>query len=112
MVAAGTKKVTRNTERIFLLLITIVMSVLFYKLYTVLSADFAEVPSRLEQGTMMNLNNAKPGDAMKTLLQKGRYFRDEKDIDLISSTFQRARTLDTSAIENIGDLNKKEFNIN
>ena len=60
----------------------------------------------------MNLNNSKPGEAMKTLLQKGRYFRDEKDIDLISTTFERARALDTSAIENIGDLNKKEFNIN
>jgi cell division protein FtsW (lipid II flippase) len=112
MASAKANSANRNTERIFLLLITIVMSVLFYKLYTVLSADFAEVPSRLEQGTMMNLNNSKPGDSMKTLLQKGRYFRDEKDIDLISSTFQRARTLDTSAIENIGDLNKKEFNIN
>ncbi|HEY2727326.1 MAG TPA: FtsW/RodA/SpoVE family cell cycle protein, partial [Parafilimonas sp.] len=112
MASAKVNSANRNTERIFLLLITIVMSVLFYKIYTVLSKDFIEVPARLAQGTMMNLNDSKPGEAMKTLLQNGRYFRDEKDIDLISSTFQRARTLDTSTIENIGDINKKSFSIN
>lgn len=109
--ANSSKHINRNTERIFLLLITIVMAVLFYKLNTVVSKNFAEVPSRLAKGTMININSSKPGEAMKTLLQNGRYFRDEKDIDLISSTFQRARTLDTTAIDNIGDLNKKEYNI-
>ena len=61
---------------------------------------------------MINLNDEKPGETMKTLLHNGRYFRDEKDIDLISSTFDRARTLDTSAIDNIGDINKKKYSIN
>lgn len=112
MVTAQTKKITRNTERIFLLLGTILLLVLFYKLYTVLDKDFAEVPTRLQKGTMMDLNAPHPGEAMKTLLQRGRYFRDEKDIDLISSTFERTRLSDTTAIENIGDINKKNYSIN
>ena len=49
---------------------------------------------------------------MKLLLQKGRYFRDEKDIDLISSTFEKARLSDSVAIDNIGDLNKKQYSVN
>ena len=47
MASAKANSANRNTERIFLLLITIVMSVLFYKLYTVLSKNFTEVPARL-----------------------------------------------------------------
>ena len=112
MAGANAHKANRNTERIFLVLITIVMAVLFYKLNTVVSKNFEEVPARIAKGTMININSGKPGEAMKTLLQNGRYFRDEKDIDLISSTFQRARILDTTSIDNIGDLNKKEYNIN
>jgi hypothetical protein len=60
---------------------------------------------------MMNLNDPKPGQAMRTLLQKGRYYRDGKDIDLISSTFEKARLADTGSIDNIGDLNKKNYNV-
>lgn len=112
MVSAEKRRITRNTERIFLLLITIVMAVLFYKLYTVISIDFTEVPSRLEQGTMINLNDPRPREAMTRLLQRGRYFRDERDIHLISSAFASARLADTGAIDNIGDLNKKNYNVN
>ncbi len=112
MSSAKTNNIYRNTERIFLLLIAVVFAVLFNKLYTVLSKDFIEVPTRLSNGTMINLNDEKPGEAMKTLLHNGRYFRDEKDIDLISSTYARAKTLDTSAIDNIGDINKKNYSIN
>ena len=37
------QKINRNTERIFLLLISVVMGVLFYKMYIVLNADFNDV---------------------------------------------------------------------
>ncbi len=111
MSTAVQQKVNRNTERIFLLLISLVMGVLFYKMYIVLNADFNDVPSRLKDGTMINLNDAHPAQNMKLLLQKGRYFRDGKDIDLISSTFERARLANSVAIDNIGDLNKKQYGV-
>ena len=69
------------------------------------------MPSRLQSGTMINLNDIHPAQNMKLLLQKGRYFRDERDIDLISSTFERARLSDSNAIINIGDLNKKQYSV-
>ena len=112
MKAASNRSINRNTERIFLLLITAVMAVLFYKIYLVLNNDFTEVPSRLQQGTMINLNNDHPEQNMKLLLQKGRYFQDEKDIDLISSTFAKARLMDSLPMDNIGDLNKKQYSVN
>jgi cell division protein FtsW (lipid II flippase) len=111
MSATNNRSINRNTERIFLLLITIIMSTLFYKMYLVLNADFAEVASRLQQGTMINLNDPHPAQNMQLLLQKGRYFRDEKDIDLISSTFEKARLKDSASIDNTGDLNKNKYSI-
>jgi cell division protein FtsW (lipid II flippase)/cell division protein FtsI/penicillin-binding protein 2 len=112
MKTAVRPSINRNTERIFLLLISAVMAVLFYKIYIVLNNDFTELPSRLRQGTMINLNNNQPEQNMKSLLQKGRYFQDEKDIDLISSTFARARMSDARPIDNIGDLNKRQYSVN
>lgn len=102
----------RTTERIFLLLICLVMGTLFYKLYTILRNDFADVPARLQQGTIMNLNDDKPGERMKRLLEKGLYFRDKRDIDLISSVVNRGRSATEEAMDNIGELNKKKYNVN
>ena len=112
MKSVADHSITRNTERIFLLLISIVIAVLFYKMFMVLNANFTEVPSRLTNGTMINLNDPHPAKNMKLLLQKGRYFRDEKDIDLISSAFEKARLADSLPIDNIGDLNKRQYSIN
>ncbi|MEJ7676516.1 MAG: hypothetical protein WKG06_01275 [Segetibacter sp.] len=82
---------SRNTERIFLLLVTIVMALLFNKLFTVLKRDFADVPKRLRDGTIMNLNADKPGERIKTLLTKGFYFHDKRDINMVSSVVEKAR---------------------
>jgi len=60
MNTAGNQIINRNTERIFLLLITAVMAVLFYKMYLVLNADFTDVSSRLKNGTMININDPHP----------------------------------------------------
>src|SRR5688572_30193763 len=101
----------RNTERIFLLLISVVMGVLFYKLFTVLRGDFVEVPGRLKQGTMINLNEDKPGERMKVLLQRGLYFQDERDINLISAVVERGRNSTDEVMDNVGELNKNKFNV-
>jgi hypothetical protein len=111
MSAPAKQHINRNTERIFLLLLSAVMAVLFYKMYLVINAGFKEVPERLKNGTMINLNDVHYARNMKTLLQKGRYFSDEKDINLISSTFEKARLADSASIDNIGDLNKKQYSV-
>lgn len=101
----------RNTERIFLLLVTLVLAALFFRLFTVLKKDFAEVPRRLADGSMVNLNDNRPGERMKVLLQKGFYFEDQRDIDLASSIISQRLNTTEAPIDNIGELNKRKYDI-
>ncbi len=102
----------RWLERIFLLLISLVLGLVFFKLFTVLKKDFEEVPGRLRDGTMLNLNDEKPGEKIKLLLTKGFYFTDQRDIELVSAAFERGRKSEADPIDNIGELNKNKFSIN
>lgn len=111
MVSANRRSDLRTTERIFLLLVTLVMAVLFYKLFAVLQRDFSDVPRRLRDGTLMNLNDDKSGERIRTLLNKGFYFRDKRDIDLISTVVENGRNKTTGLIDNIGELNKSKYEI-
>ena len=101
----------RKLERLCLLLIAVIMGLLFWKMFAVLQRDFAEVDARIENGTMINLNNNRIAETLPGLLKKGLYFEDPKDIALIANTVVAAK--DTSlAMDNIGELNKKRYNVN
>ncbi|MBC8053298.1 MAG: FtsW/RodA/SpoVE family cell cycle protein [Sphingobacteriaceae bacterium] len=99
----------RKTERLFLVLIAVVLGALFFYLYTVIQWDFKDVNSRLSNGTMLNLNGREPGEGIKTLLRKGYYFDDKKDIELIGSVVAKGLNPADRAIDNIGELNKRKF---
>src|SRR5664279_1804345 len=101
----------RKTERLCLVLIGIIMALLFWKLFTVLQRDFAEVNTRMDHGTMINLNAGKPAEAMAAVLEKGMYFEDPKDIAFIAATVGAANN-PGSTIDNIGTLNKKHYFVN
>ncbi|GEO09460.1 FtsW/RodA/SpoVE family cell cycle protein [Segetibacter aerophilus] len=88
------------------------MLVLFYQLFTVLKNDQADVQKRLANGTMMNLNDSKPGERIKILLQKGFYFSDKRDIDFIGKVVENGKRNLPDVIDNIGELNKSNFNVN
>ena len=105
------KNASRIIERIFLLIISIVFGLLFYQLFDVLKKDFAEVPKRIAEGTMMNINDTKPGERIRTLLTRGYYFKDGRDIDLISSVVEKEYTLHPGLTDNIGELNKGKYSI-
>jgi cell division protein FtsW (lipid II flippase) len=100
---------SRNMERIFLVLAGAVLFLLFLHLFSVLKREFDEVPTRIADGTMMNLNDDKPDQRIKTLLQKGFYLEDQKDIDYIRSIVAQNRGEDK--IDNIGELNKRRFEV-
>src|SRR5664279_2159658 len=103
--------INRKTERLCLILIGVIMALLFWKLFTVLQRDFAEVDSRMDNGTMINLNAGKPAEAIAGLLKKGMYFEDPKDIAFVAATVAGAK--DPGAfIDNIGTLNKKPYFVN
>lgn len=102
----------RNLERFFLFVVSIIMIMLFYQLFAVLKADFGDVSKRLANGTMVNLNDPQPGERIKKLLQKGFYFKDSKDINFISSVIENGRRNSINEIDNIGELNKRNYNVN
>ncbi|MEO6488446.1 MAG: FtsW/RodA/SpoVE family cell cycle protein [Ferruginibacter sp.] len=99
----------RNLERSCLLLISIIMALLFWKLFSVLKKDFTEVNNRTENGTMINLNHNRSVENVSNLLSKGMYFEDPKDISVIASTVA-SDTL--SQLDNIGELNKRKYFVN
>ena len=100
----------RSVERFFLLLISLVMGFLFFQLFSVLQSEFAEVNKRLRDGSMMNLNDSRQGERMRTLLEKGYYFRDKQDIELIASSVEKGEAV--VKVDNIGELNKSRYEIN
>ena len=101
----------RNLERIFLLLIGTVLTFLFMKLFAILELDFENTPKRLADGSIINLNAGKPGEQIRSLLTRGYYFEDPKDINLASAYVTQGFVNNPEPMENIGALNKKQFNI-
>lgn len=100
---------SRKTERIFLLLATLILGALFVTLFFTQQQNFSDVQQRLSDGTMINLNEGNPGKKIKELLTKGYYFEDKKDIQLIENVVTDYVSLHKEAIDNIGELNKKKF---
>jgi cell division protein FtsW (lipid II flippase) len=99
----------RKAERIFLLLATLILGALFVTLYFAQQDNFKDVYKRLNEGTMMNLNEPAPGKKIKTLLTKGYYFEDKNDVLLIENVVANSTILHKEPIDNIGELNKKNF---
>ena len=99
----------RSIERFFLLLVSLVLALLFLNLYNVLQKSFATVPQRLQDGTMVNLNDAKAAQKLKTLLQTNFYFEDRRDIQLAASVLEQGLNGNTKTLDNIGELNKRSF---
>ncbi|WP_316798363.1 FtsW/RodA/SpoVE family cell cycle protein [Pedobacter frigidisoli] len=104
----GTIAVSRSRERIFILAIGLVLALFFYQLYSVIQTRFAEVAPRLKAGTMVNLNAANPAANIKSLLKKGYYFEDPRDVDLIEKTIASA-TESKQDLDNIGEINKRRY---
>ncbi|MGN6531306.1 MAG: FtsW/RodA/SpoVE family cell cycle protein, partial [Ginsengibacter sp.] len=111
MTNSGSWLKNRNAERTCLLLTGLIMAFLFSKMFSVLQRDFAEVKTRLANGTMINLNDDKPGERMKEVLEKGMYFEDPKDISFIATTVAAAKKRGTE-INNAGTLNKAHYLVN
>ena len=101
--------VSRKKERLFLVLIGLLLGLLFLRLYEIHQKSFTDVDKRLHDGTMVNLNAKNPAGNFTRLLQKGFYFDDPKDIELIGSVVGKQMT--GTPFDNIGDLNKSRFNI-
>lgn len=99
----------RRQERIFLGLIAILLVFLFVRLFGVLQERMKEVDRRLADGSMVNLNAPDPAKGVMLLLRKGYYLEDPLDVELIGSVISAQQQ--GKAFSNIGDLNKRKFNV-
>ncbi|WP_183574290.1 FtsW/RodA/SpoVE family cell cycle protein [Mucilaginibacter sp. X5P1] len=109
MAQATPTQVSRKKERLFLLLVSVLLGLFFLRLYQVSQQSFADVDKRLQDGTMVNLNAKGAAGNFKRLLQKGFYFDDPKDIELIGNVV--AKQMTGTRFDNIGDLNKSKYSI-
>jgi cell division protein FtsW (lipid II flippase)/cell division protein FtsI/penicillin-binding protein 2 len=109
---AATQQKGRNLERFFLLMICIVLGLLFFSLFNVLKRDFKDVYQRLGDGTMVNLNDNNTDQRIRNLLEKGFYFEDPRDIQLVYTIVAQNASSNDEAIDNIGELNKVKYNVN
>lgn len=100
---------SRKTERKLILLSAIILGALFITLFGTLQIGFVDVDSRLKNGTMVNINDKDPGQLIKTLLEKGYYFEDKKDIALIAAVVSKGSKSFKEPIDNVGELNKRRF---
>ncbi|HMI01526.1 MAG TPA: hypothetical protein VK541_03540, partial [Pedobacter sp.] len=98
--------------RFLLVIISVVLGALFFTLFFNLQNGFMDVASRLDNGTMINLNEKQPGRLIGGLLEKGYYFEDKKDIALIESVVTGGAKLFKEPIDNVGELNKRRFFVN
>src|SRR6476469_3590247 len=101
----------RNLERFFIVAIGVVLTLFFFRLYQRNQQQFAEVPQRLKDGTMVNLNAPQAAEQIRALLTKGHYFGDAKDISFASAAVAKGLAAKPQ-MDNIGELNKRDFNVN
>src|SRR4029079_1813973 len=71
----------------------------------------AEVNARIENGTMINLNDGDPAESMASLLKKGMYFEDPKDISFVAASLSGIKHSGAD-LDNTGALNKKKYLVN
>jgi cell division protein FtsW (lipid II flippase) len=99
----------RKQERISIVLIAMILLIAFFRLFGVLQGRMKDVNKGLADGTIVNLNAPDPSNALKALLAKGYYLDDPADIELIGSVISAQQN--TEHFSNIGDLNKRRFNV-
>ena len=102
----------RTLERTFIILVGALLAFYFFRLFTIYQDRFHEVPERLGNGTIINLNAGNRAEQLKNLLTRGFYLEDKKDIEFIYRSVSSATAALPGELDNIGELNKKQFDVN
>lgn len=100
---------SRNTERIWLLAIMLLLAALFTTLFHKLEQKYADVSQRLADGSMVNINQPNAAAHITAMLQKGFYFEDPQDVQYIGKILGQRLAPSKTEIDNIGELNKSRF---
>ncbi|WP_432713155.1 FtsW/RodA/SpoVE family cell cycle protein [Pedobacter sp.] len=100
----------RRKERLFIGLISVVLLLLFFKLFGVLQFRLEGTESKLAEGSIVNLNGPEPVKAIRKVLSTGNYDLDKQDIAYVSSIMD-SRLQVGEPFRNIGELNKTKFDV-
>jgi cell division protein FtsW (lipid II flippase) len=98
----------RQKERLFIGLLSVVLLLLFFKLFGVLQQRLKGTEQKLAKGTIVNLNSPNPEKGVMRVLSQGNYDLDARDIAYIG-TILKDRLHSEEAFENIGELNKRKY---
>ena len=102
------KKQNRNKERIYLLVVSVVISLLFYNYYSNISTLLKDTNTAYDNKEALNLSADFSQEEFKDILKKGAYFDDKEYEDFITQAL--AEKLKTyKHLANLGQLNKKPF---
>lgn len=98
----------RTRERLYLSIISILLLLSFYQLFTVLQGRWKDTERKMAEGTVVNLNGPEPARALQQLLTGSHYLEDARDVHLIGRTVAAALT-PGEKFTNTGELNKRRF---
>lgn len=97
-------------ERPYLLVATLLLLVLFIRLYINLQPALDRAEQAYAAGTALNLKSGLTSGAIRQLLSRGSYYADNRDIALIADSLA-AKLRREDALENVGGINKRNFSI-
>ena len=100
----------RNIEFFLLLIAGLSIGGLFLRLYHATEKELADVPGRLQDGSMVNLDGHDLTNGIHRLLSAGYYLEDPRDVQLATNTMVEGLNK-TGPIDNLGTLNKSAFSI-
>ena len=104
------KQNSRNTERLWFLLVTIVLGLTFLKLHYNYRKQFEPINESYANQTTVNLDKDFDPQLLANLLVEGDYISDEESAILIANHIQK-KLADGVPLPNLGELNKPSFKI-
>ncbi|MEZ0610079.1 FtsW/RodA/SpoVE family cell cycle protein [Fibrella sp. WM1] len=102
-------------ERVYLLAATLLLLVLFVRLFFNLQPTLSQTSDAYANGSALNLRAGLKSGPLRSLLTSGRYYADPRDVELIADSLpaklQQAQREGTNRLDNVGAINKRGFAI-
>ncbi|MEZ0483887.1 FtsW/RodA/SpoVE family cell cycle protein [Fibrella aquatica] len=99
-----------NTERGYLSVATVLLLLLFVRLYVNRHPMLEAAGQDYTSGLKLNLEPGLRAESIKRLLRQGNYLSDPRDIDLVADSL-RAKLTQNGTPDNLGAINKRAFAI-
>jgi len=98
-------------ERLYLLGATVLLLVLFTRLYTNLQPLLDRAQQAYASGAALNLQKGLKAAQLRKLLTEGNYFTDARDVALVVDSLPAKLNRLDESLDNVGAINKRQFSI-